>query len=235
MPEMNLLVLAIAPGIAICLFIYYKDRYNTEPIKNLVISFLLGVLSAIPAVIIQLLLTKPTEKLFGEGVIYTAFFSFFVVALSEEGSKFFMLRIYAYRRKAFDEPLDGIVYAVMVGMGFATIENIGYVMENGLATGLVRMFLSVPAHGTFAVLMGYYTGLAKFNLDKKRLYFFQALCWPVIFHGSFDFFIFLKDVPLLSIGALVSFIIALRFSRNAINKHQETSRVNHLNHYDSIN
>ena len=221
---MELLALAVAPGIAICLYIYYKDRYNKEPLLNLVVSFLLGVVSALLAVIIQLILTKPTEKLFNNTILYTAFYTFMVVALSEEGSKFIMLRWYAYRRKSFDEPLDGIVYAVMVGMGFATIENIGYVTEHGFATGIVRMFLSVPAHGTFAVLMGYYVGLAKFNEEKRSWYFLQAIFWPVLFHGTFDFFLFLNDVPLLFAGAIVSFIIAIRLSRNAIKKHQLLSK-----------
>ena len=232
---MGLLALAIAPGIAICLYIIYKDRYNTEPYKNLIISFLLGIASAIPAVIIQVFSNKPAELLFSNSnkLIYTAFFAFIVVALSEEFCKFFMLRVYAYRRKAFDEPLDGIVYSVMVGMGFATIENIGYVTQHGLVTGIVRMFLSVPAHGTFAVLMGYYVGLAKFNPGKSIYYQLSGLTWAVLFHGAFDFFLFLNDFPLLSIGAIVSFIIAVRLSRKAIRKHQQLSKMNHENVFSS--
>lgn len=234
---MGLLALAIAPGLAICLFIIYKDRYNAEPLKNLIISFLLGVLSAFPAVIFQILTTKPSEQLFADqsSAIYKAFFAFCIVGFSEEASKYIMVRFYAYRRKAFDEPLDGIVYTVMVGMGFATLENVLYVTEHGVATGVVRMFLSVPAHGTFAVLMGYFIGLAKFNPEKRLQYLVSGLFWAIVFHGAFDFFLFLNDVPLLSIGALVSFIIALRLSRKAINKHQETSRINHQNHFNNFN
>ena len=77
----------------------------------------------------------------GEGIFYVAVYSYLIVALSEEGSKFLMLRLIPYRRKAFDDPFDGIVYAVMVSMGFATLENIGYVMQHGMGTGLLRMFL----------------------------------------------------------------------------------------------
>ena len=226
---MGLLALAIAPGLAICLYIIYKDRYNKEPLKNLIISFLPGILSALPALILQLLFTKPAEQLFRNTLLYTAFFTFIIVALSEEFSKFIMLRLYAYPRKAFDEPLDGIVYAVMVGMGFATIENIAYVTSHGFTTGIIRMFLSVPAHGTFAVLMGYYVGLAKFNPEKRQWYFIQAIFWAVFFHGTFDFFLFLNNIPLLSIGAIVSFVIAIRLSRKAINKHQQLSKEQHEN------
>ena len=89
---MGLLALAMAPGIAICLFIYFKDKYNREPLGLLILSFFMGVLSIIPAIILQMALTKPVEKLMGEGVFYTAVFSYLIVALSEEGSKFLALR-----------------------------------------------------------------------------------------------------------------------------------------------
>ena len=55
---MGLLALAIAPGIAICLFIYYKDKYNKEPIWMLILAFLLGVLSIIPAGIAETIYTR---------------------------------------------------------------------------------------------------------------------------------------------------------------------------------
>jgi RsiW-degrading membrane proteinase PrsW (M82 family) len=155
------------------------------------------------------------------------------VALSEEGSKFFMLRVYAYRKKAFDDPFDGIVYAVMVSMGFATLENIGYVLQHGMATGIVRMLLSVPAHATFGILMGYHVGLAKFDVANRSRHYFMALFLPVLFHGTFDFFLFLGNDWLHVAGALVSFIIAIRLSRRAIKKKQALSK-DYMNGIDTI-
>ena len=160
---MLLLALSIAPGIAISLYIFLKDRFNREPHLNLLVCFFLGCLSVIPAIIIQLLTTKPVERFMGEGIFYTAVFAYLIVGLSEEWSKYIMLRSYAFPKKSFDEPFDGIVYSVMVGMGFATVENIGYVMQHGMGTAILRMFLSVPAHATFAIIMGYYAGKAKFK------------------------------------------------------------------------
>ena len=66
---------------------------------------MLGIFSTIPALVVQIFLTKPVERIMGEGIAYTAVFSYLIVALSEEGSKFLVLRYYAYRRKAFDDPL----------------------------------------------------------------------------------------------------------------------------------
>ena len=103
---MGLLALAIAPGIAICLFIYFKDKYNREPLGLLILSFFMGVLSIIPAVIFQIALTKPVERIMGEGIFYIAVFSYLIVALSEEYSKFLAVRFVPYRRKAFDASVD---------------------------------------------------------------------------------------------------------------------------------
>lgn len=221
---MGLLALGIAPGIAICIFIYLKDKYNKEPLGLLVVSFLLGMVAIIPAVLLQLIIGISLEGLAGKTLIETAIFAYLVVGLSEEGSKYLMLRLFAYRRQSFDEPFDGIVYAIMVGMGFATLENIGYVLQHGIGTGILRMFLSVPAHATFAVLMGYYLGKAKFDPVNRKKYLFLSLLWPVIFHGTFDYFLFIGNTLLNIGGALISFIVALQLSKKAIQKHQTLSR-----------
>lgn len=224
---MGLLALAIAPGIAICLFIYYKDKYNKEPIWMLLLAFVLGVLSIIPAIAVQLSYGVDLETMSNKGVVPIAFFAYCIVAFSEEASKFLMLRLFMYPRKHFDDPFDGIVYSVMVGMGFATIENIGYVYQHGVGTGIMRMFLSVPAHGTFAVLMGYFVGYAKFSEKGKMGYFLLALLLPVFFHGTFDFFIFIGTESLITLGAIVSFIVALYLSFRAIRNKQKISRLYH--------
>ena len=226
---MELLALAIAPGIAICLFIYFKDKYNREPLGLIVFSFIMGMLAILPAIIIQIALTKPVEHLMGEGIFYVAVYSYLIVALSEEGSKFLMLRLIPYRRKAFDDPFDGIVYAVMVSMGFATLENIGYVMQHGMGTGLLRMFLSVPAHATFGVLMGYHVGLAKFDPANKQKHLVLAIFWPVLFHGTFDFFLFVGNTWLHFAGAVISFIVAVKLSLKLIRKKQEISKAYFVN------
>ncbi|MBK6379621.1 MAG: PrsW family intramembrane metalloprotease [Chitinophagaceae bacterium] len=235
---MGLLALAIAPGIAICLFIYFKDKYNREPLGLLILSFFMGVLSIIPAVIFQIALTKPVERIMGEGIFYIAVFSYLIVALSEEYSKFLAVRILPYRRKAFDDPFDGILYAVMVSMGFATLENIGYVFQHGFGTGILRMFLSVPAHATFGVLMGYHIGLAKFDTANKSRHMLLAIFWPVLFHGTFDFFLFLPRNDwngwLLFGGAVVSFIVAVKLSLKLIRRKQEMSKTHFIN-IDTIN
>jgi RsiW-degrading membrane proteinase PrsW (M82 family) len=226
---MGLLALALAPGIAICIFIYIKDKYNREPLGLLILSFVMGMLAIIPAIIIQLTLTKPIEKMMGEGIPYTLVFAFLIVALSEEGSKFLAVRYIPYKRKAFDDPFDGIVYAVVASMGFATLENIGYVTQHGIGTGILRMFLSVPAHATFGVLMGYHIGLAKFDPANRKKYMRLAIFWPVFFHGTFDFFLFVGNTWLHFGGAIVSFIVAVKLSLKLIKLKQDLSQAHFVN------
>jgi RsiW-degrading membrane proteinase PrsW (M82 family)/GNAT superfamily N-acetyltransferase len=231
---MQLLALAIAPGLAICLFIFHRDAYNREPKRNLLFSFFLGACSIITAIIIEGLFKEIPPKT----VSGTAISAFLVVALTEELGKFLVLRYYAYTRKSFDEPLDGIVYGVMISMGFATLENVLYVSRySGLGQGyqiaFLRMFTAVPAHATFGVLMGYYLGKAKFDAVNKNRWLLAGLFWPVLFHGAYDYCLFLQGLPaikdiisdgFLFAGALISFLIAIRLSLRHIKMHRRLSQ-----------
>jgi len=109
-------------------------------------------------------------------------------------------------------------------MGFATLENIEYVYNYGITNGIVRMLLSVPAHGTFAVLMGYFVSLAKFKPERRGFYFFLAILLPVVFHGTYDFFLFVGKTWMHFAGALISFFIAIRLSMIAIKRKQAYSK-----------
>jgi RsiW-degrading membrane proteinase PrsW (M82 family) len=221
---MGLLALAIAPGLAICIFIYLKDKYNKEPFGLMLMSFIFGMVSIVPAIALEKSFGISPGQLSGQSISSVALFAYGVVALSEEGCKLLVVRLFCYPRKAFDDPFDGILYCVIVSMGFATLENIGYTLQQGIGTGITRMFLSVPAHATFAVLMGYHLALAKFNPKNKVLNFFFAIFWPVVFHGTFDFFLFLDNSLYHFAGALVSFVIAIYLSRRAIRKKQALSK-----------
>jgi RsiW-degrading membrane proteinase PrsW (M82 family) len=231
---MEYIALAIAPGLAICLFIFYKDIYNREPKVNLFVSFFLGCVAIFPAVLFE----GRFSYISNGTVTGVALFSYAVVAFSEEFSKFLGLRLYSYNMKSFDEPLDGIVYSIMVGMGFATLENLLYVLKyaelgQGLEVGIRRMFLSVPAHATFAVVMGYFVGKAKFNSKNSFLLMLAGLFGAIFFHGTFDFFLFVNETTvwgrqtgegLLAGGALVSFIVALVLSRKLIREQRNISQ-----------
>ena len=66
-----------------------------------------------------------------------------MVGLTMEWILFHMI---IYPNKNFDEPFDGIVYSVFVGMGFATPENLIFVMQGSCSLALLRMVSAIPAH-----------------------------------------------------------------------------------------
>lgn len=230
---MVLLALAIAPGVAIALYFYFRDQYNREPRRHLIISFFLGGISAVVAGLLEEALFGLTGIEIGNGVVNSMIAAFLLVGFTEEWTKYIMVRSYAFRQPEFDEPLDGIIYSVMVGMGFATLENVLYVMDGGYTTAILRMFLSVPAHATFAVIMGYELGKAKFAGRKRIFYILSALLGASFWHGSYDFFLFLQQdrqieriIPtgLLFLGAVGSLVWSIRLSKRAMQEHLNLSR-----------
>ncbi len=221
-----LLALAVAPGLAIVLFIYEKDKLDREPLHLLVKSFFLGAISIIPAALLE-----TAAEYYGIAqsmdMDTTAHYAL-AVGLSEELSKFVFLMWFAYPKKEFNEPFDGITYGVMIAMGFATLENVFYVMDGGLSVAIVRMFTAVPAHATFGVIMGYFVGLAKFR-HQRSISFpkVAALVTAAGLHATYDFCLFMKNVPLLIIGALVALIAGIYFSLKAIRMHNLNSPFSH--------
>lgn len=205
-----LLALALAPAIAIILLVYIKDKYEKEPFSLILKCFIFGLFTIIPPIVVEsaahMLSPKQTTD-----PAYLAIYAFAVVGLSEEFSKFLLLRIYPYKRDHFNEPFDGIVYAVAIAMGFAAAENFFYVLEGGMSTAILRMFTAIPAHAAFGVLMGYYVGRSKFSKNRSLL-LVQGLLAATVAHGFYDYFLFRKDIPGLAILTLVTLVAIIIIS-----------------------
>ena len=220
---MQLLLLAVAPALFVIVYIYIKDKHEKEPKHLLIYNFLLGaIVSIIVTTILYFLFTKFFPSFIKESVFDQFIKAFLMVGLIEEFSKYIIVRYYAQPKEAFNEPFDGIVYAVMVSMGFALTENIFYVFEGGIDTAIARAVTAVPAHATFGVLMGYFMGKAKFSKNKTILNLI-GLLFAILFHGAYEFFLFIQFIPGIWAGAFVSLIIALLLSRKAIKIHQKNS------------
>jgi len=170
--DLALTVAAVLPAIVLCVYVFRKDKVEKEPISLLILLFFAGMFSCLPAAFLETVLTKVLAILFkpftmtnayGEQVmngfvqhVYNFFEYFFIVALVEEALKFLVLYLCTRKEDDFNCLFDGMIYAVFVSLGFATFENIFYVMEYGMQNAIMRGILSVPAHMFFAVLMGYY-------------------------------------------------------------------------------
>ena len=205
----RLFIIAIIPGIALALGLYLTDRFDREPVKLLFKLFIFGMLSAIPTIIVEYLLSSFNIFV---GILNAAYSAFIVASLTEEYFKRLVVIKFAYNHPAFNEKLDGIIYCAFSALGFATIENIIYVVfrfSNNPYIGYSRGILSVPAHMLFAVTMGYYLSLAKFCPYENiaRHFYRKALLVPILLHGIFDF-ILMSNVTLLML-LFIPFVIFL--------------------------
>lgn len=216
-----LIAIALAPALAIAVFIYFKDKHEKEPLGLLLKCFFLGGVSIVPAIILELFF-GPRLSL-NEYWSHNFVHAFIVVGFSEEFSKYIFFKRYAYNRAEFNEPFDGIIYSVMVSLGFAAVENVMYVMDGGAGVGILRMFTAVPAHASNAVMMGYFAGLAKFNPQREKTLLITGLLAATFFHGAYDFCLFVNKVPVIAFGALITLIVVIVLSRKAIKMHSDNS------------
>ena len=202
--------MAVLPAILLLIYIYKKDA-KPEPKGQIWKAILLGAATVIPIVILENIISA---FLFGEGGEASSFLShcvdaFFVAALPEESFKLLALWLVLRKNPHFDEHFDGIVYSVCVGLGFATIENIFYVVGDGdwASVGIMRAIFSVPGHYAFAVLMGYY--YAQYHFVERSFLNWISILWvPVIAHGIYDAIVMniaISDYLVLPIIALLIF------------------------------
>ena len=197
LPIIIMMLAAIIPGIVLMKYIYRKDRLDKEPRSLLVRLFILGIISTVLAVFTETVGMGLVNVIWGDrastSFIALVIENFIVVALSEEGFKYLVLKRATWKNPEFNCTFDAVVYAVFVSLGFAVWENIQYVFSYGFGTALVRAITAVPGHTCFGVLMGAYYGMAKKYESKGDLAVSQkarkmAVIMPVLAHGAYDFF-----------------------------------------------
>ena len=238
--NMNIIILSLAvlPVIVLAWYIYKKDKYEKEPFSMLMLAFLLGII-AIP---LDILLVGIINTIWvGSTVFYSAVWE---AGIPEELCKWALFMLVIWKNKNFNEFFDGIVYAVFISLGFACIENIMYVFGSesfgdAFQTGVMRALLSVPGHFLFAVIMGYFLGMAKFKPEQNRKYLILSLLCPMLAHGIFDYLIMLSsalsenNLELIGVGLYVIFIYfdikMWKIGLKQIANMQENSRIEHNN------
>lgn len=215
--NLPVMLAALLPAVVLCVYIYKKDRVEKEPPRLLLALLALGAFAVLPAGVVENVLTVIHAAISGdltydEGFgyhLYQLTENFLFIALTEETAKWLVVRRLTANHKSFNSLFDGIVYCVFVSLGFAGAENIGYVMQFGFSTALVRAFTAVPGHMFFGVIMGYYysmwhvqyqarqieaemqlygylprTGATAFNTGTPLA---KSLLLPVLVHGFYDY------------------------------------------------
>jgi len=206
MPAATAILLAacsVGPVAVVILWLWFRDRLR-EPVGVVLATLGLGVLIAVPAIVLQMGLMKVGEAVgvangtSPETLVQSAFTAFVVAALVEEFLKFAVLWWFAARRDAFDEPMDGIVYGAAASLGFAAIENVMYVFGQWMSDGaggalglaVARTLTSVPTHASCGVIMGACIGVARFTPGARGLWIALGLAGAIGVHGVYNFGIF---------------------------------------------
>lgn len=218
--------LAVLPAVILLIILWKHDKIEKEPIGLLVKLFVFGALTTISAIVLGRWGTNIVSSVLNtNGLVYIAIDNFILTALIEEGGKYFVLKKVTWKHPAFNYTFDAVVYAVVVSLGFATLENILYVMDGNITTAITRGLLSVPGHAVDAVFMGFYYGLAKKAFvasDESgcRINLRKALLVPTLLHGFYDFCL---STP-YDIFILIFFISEIVIMIAAIKKLKKLSR-----------
>lgn len=188
-----LLTVAIAPGLALFSYFYLRKQIAKEPSRTLFHTFIYGAIMTFPILFIQHVFEE--EQVFNNEFFRSALFT----SGLEEFFKWIILFILVYKTIEFEDAYDGILYGASVSLGFATVENILYLLSFGLDTAFIRALLPVSSHALFGVVMGYYLGKAKFTpTEEKTKWIVTALIAPFGLHAlyntiliSYDYWVYL--------------------------------------------
>lgn len=183
---------AVLPAYFLLRYIYREDKIEKEPPMLLLSLLLWGVAAALVSIVLESIGERLLPSLVSEdSPFYVLALAFLVVAVVEEGTKFFFLHLRTWRDPNFNYRFDGIVYAVFVSLGFAAFENIRYVMGYGLGVAVPRAILAIPGHMGFAVFMGLFYGRARLAEDsghpgRRRANLWAGYLSAVFLHGFYD-------------------------------------------------
>lgn len=214
-----LIAAAVIPAVVLMIQVYRADRLEREPVGMLLSLLVFGVLATALAIVTETIGENILLSFYDETDLgYLILSNFIVVALSEEGFKFLLLRWRTWRSPNFNCQFDGVVYAVFVSLGFALWENIGYVAMYGFGTALARAVTAVPGHACFGVFMGIWYGAARRYANEgnsvgSKVCRRRALWLPVLIHGMYDFLASLDfdySGLVFIVFIVVIFIMALR-------------------------
>ena len=193
-----LLLAALIPPFVLLGGVYKLDQIEKEPVALIRSLFFWGVVSAVPAIILEGAAETAFSSLISDETLLLLIENFVGVALVEEGCKHFILKRKTWNHPEFNYVFDAVVYSVTVSLGFAAIENVLYVTFAGLGTALVRALLSIPGHCIFGIYMGYYYGMAKVGhvhgqAERTRSCMLKSMVIPVLLHGLYDYLLTLEN------------------------------------------
>ena len=207
-----LFLLSCIPGYFLLKYIYDKDTVEKESKSILTRCFCYGIASVFLAVMLEYFIDIPIESLFCKSKLYYVIHCFIGIALMEEGSKYLVLRLITWKNKEFNYIFDAVVYAAFISLGFATFENVLYVISGGGSVAILRAVSSVPAHFFFSIYMGLFYGISKRECVKERnntKYIVLTILIPTLVHGVYDYLLYMATYSLLYLFSWIAILIIL--------------------------
>jgi len=207
---LTLLILAFAPGIFFCLYVYHRDRYEKENPWTVLRVFFLGMASVVPAAALEAWIAPQPEDVMMSGSRLLALIFVLVIGPVEELCKFVPVRFGVYRSREFNEPMDGLVYSTASSMGFASLENLFFLWKEGLAAAPVRALLAIPGHLFFSGIWGYHLGMSRVRSRPGAVT--VSVIAASLMHGLYDFLV-LSQTELASLSVPLMVGLAYGFLR----------------------
>jgi|GEM_PF-156139 len=187
---MSFVLASFTPGFFWLWFFLRQDKIRPEPHRLIAITFILGCVSTIPAGIGNYVFGA--DRLLGGTPALASVVAamMFVVGPVEELCKFGAVRLGPYRSLYFDEPVDGLVYSFAASLGFASLENLFYVLQHGPEVMLLRAPLSTVGHLVFGSIWGYALGQYYVSNGRQRTLLFGSLAMAAGAHALFNVLVF---------------------------------------------
>ena len=214
--------ISVVPALALTAYFWFEDPTRREPLEPMAITFLLSILFASFAALVNTAFF-PAFSIFP--LVGLPLFFFLVVAPIEETVKWAAIRVHAYKDDRFDAVIDGVVYGAIAGLGFAAIENFVYIiniysaaapegvstqLQSATETAYVRAFVG-PGHVIYSSFAGYYLGLAKFNPDNRGPIVVKGLLIAVFIHALYNTLVTLLPLNTISLAAFLLVYVGFWF------------------------
>ncbi len=230
MQQALLMLPVVLPVIFWAAYHIHKDRHLPEPPRNLALCFGLGLAAAAISKLLYmglepLGLRYDAVALGAENTLGLLAFALLAIGPVEELAKLLPFVLVVLRLKALDEPLDGIIYASFIGLGYAAVENIHYLDYLTPLEAAARGFASPVVHILFASIWAHWITQARLRGRSIRIALAAGLTLSAALHGFYDFLVLLNPVSALPIAAgliiaiwIWRLILMRRLHRDAVEK-----------------
>jgi len=201
------------------LFYYLRKDVHPESKKMILKIFGWGALVTVPVFFTQIFLAKTLQQMALDGLVYSIIYWFIVISFTEEIFKFLVVKFRVLANPEFDEPVDTMIYMVIVALGFAGLENMLYlfspaeslpfaeVVNRTVVISFVRFIGATFLHTLCSAVIGYFLALSFRDTKNRAVLFTAGLFLSTLLHGLYDFSIMVLSGPLkliVPVAVLVS-------------------------------